>query len=146
MEIDPMSGKYYKSGFSLVEVMVSMLIVSILTVAGAAFLCQAGGTIAFQKNKRVAIEAASRRLEQLNVEPYLNIRPEGSGRYYINRFNRVVSNNPDETVLINGHRQPILVVAERLNGTKPSCEYVRITVQVQYRAGGNWVMLATNKG
>ena len=52
-----------KSGFSLVEIMVSILVLVFLVVGGAAVLHQTGGIIQRTQNKREAIVAANYAME-----------------------------------------------------------------------------------
>ena len=133
-----------KSGFSLVELMVAMLILAVLVLGSAAILYQAGGTIAIQNNKRAAVSAASRRLEQISGMLYDDIRSNSGGLYYIDASNDRQSSPPDDTVSINGRQQPIIVSAETIFVPSPDREFVQVEAKVQYRSGGNWVVLTTN--
>lgn len=59
-----------RAGFTLVEVMIALLMLSILTIGGAAMLSRASETIAYQEHKRAAIEAANQRMEMIRATPY----------------------------------------------------------------------------
>lgn len=134
-----------KKGFSLVEVMIAVLLLTIMALGGAAFMQRAGSTVTIQKSKRAAIIAASRRLEQLRTEPFDNINDSPVGAlWYIDGANNVVTDKPAETVSINGRQRPFYVEIQRFSESSPTREYVRATVYVQYREGGNWVSLTTN--
>ena len=131
-------------GFSLVEILFAMLILSVLVLGSSAILYQAGGTIAIQNNKRAAISAASSRLEQLGQRLYENIRSDSGNGYYIDINDDIIFSPPDNTVLVNGQPRAILVSAETIFQTLPNREFVRIEAKVQYRDGDNWIKLSTN--
>lgn len=142
-----------RAGFSLIEIMVSILVLLVLVLAGAMFMQRAGSTVVIQKNKRVAIEAASRRLEQLRLvsaDSILGLIPASNGmgegnEYFLDGANQVVTAKPDETVLINGVPRPIYVKVSKINKPKnPSRQMVQVAVFVMYRADDNWVSLVTN--
>ena len=112
------------AGFSLVEVMLAALILVVLALGGGAILRQSGSTVAIQKNKRVAIEIANRQLERLRTAPSLSV-----GSF-------------ETTAPINGQSRRVLAsVVDVGNSARP---LKQVTVQVEYRAGGNWVTLVTN--
>ncbi len=134
----------YQSGFSLVEVMFAILILSILVLGSSAILYQAGGTIAIQNNKRAATSVASRRLERLGGMLYEDLRSNFGGEYYIELDNDRVSLAPDESVLVNGKLRSIVVKAETIFQSSPDREFVRVEARVQYRSGDNWLALTTH--
>lgn len=121
--------------------MVAVLILAVLAIGGAALMQRAGITVTEQKNKRIALEAANRRLEQLRTQPYdfLNDGPAGAVRYASVRYSdgsfRVVQDKPEETVSINGVQRPVYVELERFIETDPDREFVVATVFVEYRSG-----------
>jgi hypothetical protein len=129
--------------------MVAMLLLVIIAVGGASLMQRTGVTIARQNNKRAALAAAERRLEQLKVQSYDNIDDGevGTLRYASVRFSdgsfQVVSAKPFETVLVNKIERPIFVELVRFNETNPKHEFVRATVFVEYDAGES-VSLSTN--
>lgn len=111
------------AGFSLVEVMFSALILVVLALGGGAILQHSGTTVAVQKNKRVAIEVASRQLEQLRDASSLS---EGTF---------------EMTTHINGQARPVITdVTDVGNATRP---LKQVSVRVKYRSGENWVSLTT---
>ncbi len=111
------------AGFTLVEVMFAALILVVLALGSAAILQQSGTTVAVQKNKRVAVEAASRQFEGLRSAASL-----ATGTF-------------DSTVLINGQTRKITTIVDDIgNSTRP---LKRVTVRVEYRPGGNEVVLET---
>lgn len=54
-----------KSGSTLVEVMVSIVILAIIAIAGAAYLIQADSAITVQRNRLSALATANRYLEEM---------------------------------------------------------------------------------
>lgn len=128
--------------------MFAILLLTVLAIGGAAIMQHAGSTVAIQKNKRAAIEAANQCLERLRTEPYENIDdgPEGVMRYIDEVQDdgsfRIVSHDPGRTVSINGEQRAIVVEAVRYDERSPVREYVQATVRVQYRED-EWVSLST---
>jgi prepilin-type N-terminal cleavage/methylation domain-containing protein len=59
------------SGFTLVEIMISTLILAVLALGGAAVLYRTGGGVQVQGNKRIAMELARSQIEALQAEDYL---------------------------------------------------------------------------
>ena len=107
----------------MVEVMFAALILVVLALGGSAIIRHSGSTVAIQKNKRVAIEAASRQLEQLRAAPNLS-----TGSF-------------ETTTIINGQSRRVLTdVVDVGNLARP---LKQVTVQVEYRSGGNLVSLET---
>ena len=97
-----------------------MLILAVLALGGGAILQHSGSSVAIQKNKRVAIEAASHHLEQLRTATAL-----AAGHF-------------EATVVINGQTRRVSIDIVDKGGFK------QVVVQVEYRSGGGWVSLATN--
>ncbi len=54
-----------RTGATLIEVMLASVILAILALAGAAFIYRSRADIALQKNRRVAVELANARLEEV---------------------------------------------------------------------------------
>ena len=134
-------------GFTLVETMIAMLILAVLALGGGAILYQAGKTVAIQNNKRVAVEAACQRLEQLCEKAYNNIKPPVfNSQYYVDDDFLLSTDNPDAEVSINGIMLPIVTTVERIGSSNfNGYEYVRAIVRMQYRLGGDdWISVATN--
>ena len=74
--------KKSKSGFSLVEIMVSMLILSVLALGGAMVLYHTGAVIQKQKLKRLAVDEAVERLEMVKRTKYAIMRPAVANTVY----------------------------------------------------------------
>jgi prepilin-type N-terminal cleavage/methylation domain-containing protein len=69
-----MSRNKNKSGFSLIEIMVSMLLLGVLVLGGSKVLSATGGDIQTYGNKRVALELARTELEGLMSADYFTLR------------------------------------------------------------------------
>ena len=63
-----------KSGFSLIEIMVAMLLLAVLVTGGSKVLSTTGGDIQVYGNKRVALELARTELEGLMAVDYFTLR------------------------------------------------------------------------
>ena len=75
-----------KSGFTLVEVLISALIIAILVIGGSAALYQTGSSVVIAGKKRVALAIANQRLELAKYNYYYLIAPDEydvSGTYYL---------------------------------------------------------------
>ena len=116
-----------KSGFSLVEIMVSMLILSALAVGGAAVMYQTGGGIQQQQNKREAIVAANRVLESYWNTTY-RANANGTG------LTDVANSTIPLTASVNENTMPVLVAvsSEQVDAYG---KYYEILVSVAYTAG-----------
>jgi prepilin-type N-terminal cleavage/methylation domain-containing protein len=67
--------KNQKSGFTLIEVLLSALIIAVLVIGGSAALYHTGSSVILQGNKRIALEVANQRLELARANSYLAIAP-----------------------------------------------------------------------
>ena len=64
-----------RGGGTLVEVMIAAVVLMVIALAGGAFLYHGRANVAIQKNKRVALEVANSRLEDLRASAYDDIKP-----------------------------------------------------------------------
>lgn len=71
-----------KSGFSLIEIMVAVLLLTVLALGGAAILYQTGGSIQVQGNKRIAIEMVNELLEVAQNADYISFADYETTRTY----------------------------------------------------------------
>lgn len=138
-----MKGERRRSGGTLVEIMIAVLILMVLAVAGGSYLAESRGTLAVQRNKASALAAASGRLEALRGTRYstlTNLVAVGSGVRYL-RWNAgawVVNNSdPGETVTISGMNLPIQTAVQYvdLDGGVASYDALWVRVQAGYRPG-----------
>ena len=131
-------------GFTLVEVMVAIVILMVMALGSAAFLYHSQVGISTQGDKRVALEAASSRLEEIRASQYDSIKPPANNYnvYYLSGqaggWTRT-ENDPGETRNINGKTLPIVTKVRYMdiNGGPDSYDYVQITVSTGYRTDIN---------
>lgn len=110
----------YKYGFSLIEIMVSILILVVLAMGGAAVTYHAGGGIQRQQNKREAIVAANSILEALWSATYESL-----------------GTNPtiQTTAWVNGNTMPVngIISSEQIN--EDGDKYREIQISIFYMEG-----------
>jgi len=147
--------KINNSGTTLVEVMISMVIILVLVVGGAAFIYYASRDIGFERNRVVALQVANSRLEELRADLYAKIIPQdldgnlyyNYNLYYINYdvnnkkwvFNSI---DPNDTVSINKLSNLPITTTVQYVDVEPadaivSYDYVHVTVSVAYRLGSS---------
>lgn len=106
-----------RAGFSLLEVMVALLVLGVLAIGGASMIMRTGETVARQRLKRVAIEAANRRIEEVRATYNYDINALPPDGLYL--VHNVVSNDlytfvprdgdVNETIeIIQGVKMPII--------------------------------------
>jgi len=118
-------------GFSLVEVMVSIVLLLVLVLAGAAVMSQTGGGIQRQQNKREAIIAANTVMESVWNESYaINVARAGTTLNRTNTVNGVVM---DVTITFGSE------VVDAANNQ----QYVPIQVDVDHLGSSDDVVLST---
>lgn len=138
-------------GFSLVEIMVAVLVLSVVAVACATALYHAGAVIQNQEQKRMAVDQANERLELLKRTKYSILTDNGTAP-----FNTVLyfadSNGGDDVV---EHREvdatpsvdrtktfDMVTTIERFPLPNAiSSEYVRVSTIVTYDNNGQQVKL-----
>lgn len=126
------------------EVMIAIVILTVMALGNAAFLYHSQVGISTQGNKRVALEAASSRLEEIRASQYDDIKPTEND-YDIHYLSGQVGdwtladNDPGETRNINGKTLPIVTKVRYMDidGGTDSYDYVQITVSTGYRTGIN---------
>ncbi len=132
-----------RAGSSLVETMVAIVVLAVIALAGAAYLYHARGDIYNARNKRIAQEAASQRLELVRATPYSRVAPTNL-TYSIHYLSRQGTNwvhsssDPGETIQINYRTLPITTTVQYVDadGVAPSSyDYLRLTTSVGYRSG-----------
>ena len=133
-----------KDAFTLVEIMLSITLLAILALTGSAVATYLGSGISVQNQRRIALNHASRRMEQVLRIPYGDIRPNNSNQQYINSQNKIVAGHPHETILINGYDRPISTTVQLIEkGSSPTIEYLEIATSVEYHSGDDPVVLKT---
>jgi len=140
------------AGLTLVEVMIAIVILTVMALGSAAFLYHSQVGIFYQGNKRVALEAAGSRLEEIRASQYNDINDIMTSDYNTHYLSGQVGNwvladsDPGETKNINGRTLPIVTRVRYMDidGEPDSYDYIRITVSMGYRAGiDNTVTLET---
>ena len=112
--------KINKSGFSLIEIMVAVILLAVLALGGAAVMYQTGGGVQRQQNKREAIVAANRVLENLWSTTYANI---GS------------SPTSPTTVSVNGNAMTTSVTISSEQTNADGDNYYDIQITISYMTG-----------
>ncbi len=110
----------HKSGFSLIEIMVSVIVLVVLALGGAAVMYQTGGGIQRQQNKREAIVTANRVLEALWNTTYASLG---------------ASPATPETVMVNGNTMPVVVTVSSEQTNADGDKYHDIQISISYMTG-----------
>jgi Tfp pilus assembly protein PilV len=118
--------------------MIAIVILMVMALGSAGFLYHSQAGISTQGNKRVALEAASSRLEEIRASDYNDIKPPENNYdvYYLSGQVgdwTLADNDPGETRNINGKTLPIVTKVRYID----SYNYVQITVSTGYRTGIN---------
>ena len=123
------------------EVMIAIAILTVMALGSVAFLYHSQVGISTHGNKRVALEAANSRLEEIRASQYDNIKPTEND-YDIHYLSGQVGNwaltddDPGETMNINGKTLPIVTKVRYMDiDGEPNSGYIWITVSTGYRAG-----------
>ena len=136
--------KERRTGASLIEVMYTILLLSILSVGGAAYLSHSRAECYAQLSRRSALEVANTRLEELYHADYNDISPlsltfntcfiSGSPANWT-----VQSADPSEQLVVGSQSLPITtsVSYQDINGGSDSYDFLHIIVEVAYRANAN---------
>jgi type II secretory pathway pseudopilin PulG len=142
--------KKYCQGTTLVESLLAMLIMTIVALGGAAFIFFSSARIATERNKRVALEVANGRLEDLRAADFTDIQPLTTDYFsdYIDKSggNWVVTDGglnldpnpilgPGENADINGNLLPMTTTVRYIDadGGSSSYDYLLVNVSVNYR-------------
>jgi type II secretory pathway pseudopilin PulG len=138
------------AGATLVETMVAAVILMVMAVAGGAFLYSGRAGIAFQRNRRAALEAAASRLEAVRASAYEDLRlPPGWTNAFLSGGPgnwTMTSTDPGVTVTLNGFSAPaaLQVAPLDVDGASPAQDCILVTAAVGYRDGDpNRVTLRT---
>ncbi|MEK6732802.1 MAG: hypothetical protein AABY55_04170 [Candidatus Omnitrophota bacterium] len=135
-----------KDGGTLVESMLAIVFLLLLIIAGASFLYYGSANIIIEGNKRLAIEAANSRLEEIFYSDYTAIAPAPADDWDIHNIkkaggNWVIDGANDEVVTIHNITVPITTTVQYvdLEGDSPqnSFDYLRVVVSVGYRVNAN---------
>ena len=127
-------------GLTLVEIVVSILILAILAVGGASAAHMSRRTIVIQRNRREAIGIAHDRLEHLRAIHYVDLAPVALDftEYYVSEDASgslvVEVSDPSETAIIRDHEVPIETRLQYvdIDGGAVSFDGLRLMVSVAY--------------
>ncbi|MDA0321962.1 MAG: prepilin-type N-terminal cleavage/methylation domain-containing protein [Verrucomicrobia bacterium] len=143
-----------RDGATLVEVMVASVILLVMALGSTAFMYHSRANIGIQRNKRVAVDVANSRLEEVRASNYDEIKPLtlDYGTHYLSAPSGTTwtrgTSAPGETVTINGQTYPIVTTVRYIDvdsGTSfddftASHDAVRIAVSVSYRINSSDVV------
>jgi len=101
-----------KGGFSLVEVVVSVLVLVVLALGGAAMMYHTGANIKIQGNRRVALELANKRMEIVRAQFYYAIAPDAYGAGNMEYLKPKPSSKP------SGEDDPYLLIHQKQSFTE----------------------------
>ena len=132
-----MSKKKNKSGFSLVEIMVALLLFLVLVIGGAMVLFSTEADIQVYGNKRVALELARTELEGLLATDYAILRA------------RAIAGNP-ETSSSSETWNDVLLGIDWTNrlvsaGGILNNEYIELDIRVSFQGTDETVLLKASK-
>jgi len=138
-------------GTTLVEILVSCVLLAVLAIAGMTALCETGGGLAIQKNRRIALGLANSRLEELRTVPYTALTALISKNYNTNSIGKVGGQftlSPGETVSICGKPMSMTTTIQYadVDGGTSTYDYLRMTSSVQYHGANDQVTLQTMRG
>ena len=128
------------SGFTLVEVLIAIVILAVVAIGSVAFIYHSQAGIIFQGDKRVALEIANSRLEEIRASQYSDIHPVNDD-YDIHYLSgqigswTITDSDPGETKGINSKTLPIVTTVRYMDidGGSSTYDYVRIAVSIGYR-------------
>jgi len=127
-----------------VEVMIAIVILMVVALGTAGFLYYSQVSISTQGNKRVALEGANSRLEEIRASQYDDIKPPEKNYdvYYLSGQVgewTLTDNDPGEMRNINGKTLPTVTEVRYMDidGEPDSYGYIQITVSTGYRTGIN---------
>ncbi|MEI8141044.1 MAG: hypothetical protein WCI03_14405 [bacterium] len=149
-----------KSGSTLIEVMMSIIILAVLAIAGAAYLGQANSMVAVQRNRMSALATASGYVEEIHATDWwgsaMTNRLPSPKSFVTNTVRRSgpctwvsVSAGVTGFVTNNGVSMPVstLIYYVDADGGGSSYDCVGATVSVGYRSGlSNQLVLHTLVG
>lgn len=145
----PAAGRHQ---ITMIEVLLAILLLTIMAIAGGAYITHGGADVRIENHRRIATELGSSRLEQILVADYVQIEPpENMSVYYYSiedgQWQRH-SSDPEEILAANGFEYPIVTTMQYKDrdGGFPTYDYLEIKVKVGYRNDmNNYVELQTQR-
>jgi prepilin-type N-terminal cleavage/methylation domain-containing protein len=127
-----MSKTLNKSGFSLVEVVVTILLLVVIALGGSAVMSQTGGGIQRQQNKREALVAANTVMERIWNQSYSVLQS-------------LSDSTINETVTVNGVVMNVTVDVG-VESTDPDGQsYIELTVDVDHLSASDDIRITTRR-
>lgn len=129
----------HSGGSTLIEVLVAVLLLTLVAVAGGAYVYHSRALVAIQRNRLIALELASSRMERLRSSRPAAIEPPGPGPHYLVPAGdggwALSTADPGETVVLNHRSFPLQTVVEwqPLVDGALSNNILRLTVTAAYR-------------
>lgn len=143
-----MSKKKNKFGSSLIEIMVSSLVIAVLASGGSAALYHTRSVIGAQEAKREAVDQADTQLELLKRAQYSTMRPKTDDIYYYVDTNQnalMESVEMELTQSVDTQKTFPMITTIKLIVPPPAVstegEYLLVSVTVTYDLAGNQVIL-----
>ena len=137
---------------TMVEILISLLLITILAVVAGTYLAHSGGSARVQNYRRAAVEIGNSELERIMAADFADIAPpESNSVYYLSRDEddwTVSSSDPGWTATINGRDFPMIVTVQYQDrdGGFTTYDYLDINIQIDYRSeGNNTVALQTRR-
>lgn len=137
------------AGTTLVEVMLSVVILGVLAVAGGAVIAQTRQNLTLQKQRRVATEIANGRIESIRASPYTSLTPLTGSTAYLSPTSGTwirASIDPGNMIAVGGIQYPIQTRVDlgAGGGSAQPTNSLLLTVTVTYRpSSGDHVTLTT---
>lgn len=137
-----------RSGVSLIEILLGLLIVTIASIATLTYFSSALGNVGKQGNRRAALERARQRLERL-MEVSISIIKPADGQLYFVACNNAgacgppVLGNPHETVPVDDFPvQPLWSTVQCIHDTTAgtpngTCDVLELSAKVWFMPGSN---------
>jgi len=139
-----------RTGTTLIETMVSVIILAVIALGSAASLRYSQSLTNLQRNHRLAMEKANGRLDELRAATFTDISPTNNyAVYFLDRITgswRISTANRGETFLLGGqpHAMTTTIQYVDINGSGSSFACLRINVRAQYGSKtGDVVVLET---
>jgi type II secretory pathway pseudopilin PulG len=137
---------------TLVEILLSIFLLTILAVVAGTYLAHSGGSARVQNYRRAAVEIGNSELEQIMAADFADIAPpESNSVYYLSRDEddwTVSPSDPGWTATIKGRDFPVIVTVQYQDrdGGFTTYDYLDINIQIDYRSEGkNSVALQTRR-
>ena len=129
-----------KSGSTLVELMVSIVILAVLALAGGAYLVQSASNVDTQRNRLAALATANRCLEEWRGTSWETItgimpKPRSGVTQYFKRIGLCSWASGSVNVTNNGVVMPVTNALSYIDADGPavvSYDCVQVTVSVTY--------------